>query len=145
MESREAEISVVGVAAGCLSWAFPESAFARVCDKQRDVGHISVTAPYWIFRYKSTDRVRMWKVKRAVSYTDASQHGTYSYIPFQHIVSYIFVVINMSTAPSVGELVSQTKLGHVVRTFLICMGISVDVELSNDIRYVYRYRIIWSI
>lgn len=50
---------------------------------------------------------------------NASQHGTYLYIPFQHIVSYIIsvvvvitiiiVVMNIivSTASSVGELMSR--------------------------------------
>jgi hypothetical protein len=52
---------------------------------------------------------------------NASQHGTYSYIPFQHIVSYIIsiivvaiviiiiIIITVSTASSVGELVSRKR------------------------------------
>ena len=55
----------------------------------------------------------------------ASQHGTYSYIPFQYIVSYIIsvvvvviitttnitiiIIIIVSTASSVGELVSPKR------------------------------------
>jgi hypothetical protein len=46
---------------------------------------------------------------------NASQHGTYSYIPFQHIVSYIIsivvivVIIIVSTESSVGALMSRKR------------------------------------
>jgi len=51
---------------------------------------------------------------------NASQHSTYSYIPFQHIVSYIIgivivvvvviiIIIIVSTASSVGELMSRKR------------------------------------